>query len=641
MNKVVNINLSGIILTIEEDAYVELKKYIDALQKHFAHTPGGAEIISDIETRIGELLQNKVTNTTGVVVLADVKEVIDVMGNPTQMNDFDEDFEVKSHSGEEQQQAAAPRKLRRDSDNKFLGGVCSGISNFLNIDAIFIRVLFLIGVLFFGTGVLLYIVLWIAIPKPTPEELAVAHDSTQKRLFRSEDNKMLGGVCSGIANYFGVDQVWPRLLFVVALVLYGSGVLLYFILWAIIPKATTPTQKLQSKGEPIDVNNIERMVKDSFAHVNSNGIVRKTGSMFEQLLGFVWKLVKVGILGVLLLFILFSLAGMVVALVYNSPSVDAFLNVFLLSENVVLYLKIASASMALAIFITLSYMAYRLINGRSIKFRYVALVDMVLIVVAVTFGVLGSVSYASKIKAFEEVTHLTSIKPTSDTLYIDVNAINEKYKNIISISNNEKQKNISFNEFNIEVSDNGNLPFVDVSSCYLKPSINDSIQVVITKSSRAETAVKAEELAERISYEVTYTGNTLKLDKGFLIDTVNGYRYQSVDVVIYVPVGKTVVLNKPAKKLLDNVNKKGNVFKMTDEGVRCLNCEKHHKNEEDDDDNAEDVSININIGSGDEAVFVETEVHQDSANYTVSTKHQKVGPVNISTTKKVKKKTNQ
>ena len=90
MNKVVNINLNGIIISIDEVAYEQLKQYIDALHKHFSGTEGSAEIISDIETRIAELLQLKLTDNYTVILPKDVADVIAVMGNPWQMECEDE-----------------------------------------------------------------------------------------------------------------------------------------------------------------------------------------------------------------------------------------------------------------------------------------------------------------------------------------------------------------------------------------------------------------------------------------------------------------------------------------------------------------------------------------------------------------------
>ena len=86
MNKVVNINLNGIIITIDEEAYERLKNYIDQLRKHFSGTEGSAEIISDIETRIAELLQLKLNATYQVILLKDVEEVIAIMGLPGDMD---------------------------------------------------------------------------------------------------------------------------------------------------------------------------------------------------------------------------------------------------------------------------------------------------------------------------------------------------------------------------------------------------------------------------------------------------------------------------------------------------------------------------------------------------------------------------
>lgn len=154
MNKVVNINLNGIIINIDELAYDKLKKYMDALHKHFNGKAGAAEIISDIETRIAELLQLKLTDSYTVIQLNDVDDVIAIMGNPWEM-DAEEGEENQKQTTTEEPKANPnfrDKRLKRDPRNKVLGGVCGGIGNYLNIDPIFARAAFLIAMFVFGTG---------------------------------------------------------------------------------------------------------------------------------------------------------------------------------------------------------------------------------------------------------------------------------------------------------------------------------------------------------------------------------------------------------------------------------------------------------------------------------------------------------
>jgi phage shock protein PspC (stress-responsive transcriptional regulator) len=228
MNKVVNINLSGLVFSIDELAYEQLKSYLDGLKQHFAGTEGAAEITADIEARIAELLQTKLTDRQTVIQLDDVKEVIAMMGDPRQIDGEEE----QPRSQQQHQQHAhttsephAVKKLRRDPNHKTLGGVCAGLANYFGVDMIIPRILFLVALFGYGSGLLLYILLWIVIPEASAAEATNQEGNTQggiKRLFRNPEDKTIGGVCSGLAEYLGIDAVWLRIAFLVAVFVFGT-----------------------------------------------------------------------------------------------------------------------------------------------------------------------------------------------------------------------------------------------------------------------------------------------------------------------------------------------------------------------------------------------------------------------------------
>ena len=183
MNKIMNINIGGIVFHVDDIAYEKLKKYLEDINKHFNKSTGGDEIINDIESRIAELFQQKLNSKKEVVTLEDVDEVISVMGKPS---DFEDENEYD------------------DPNVRQLG---------------------------------------------------------RKRMFRDIDNRMLGGVCSGLGAYFRVDTVWFRLGFVIA-TLSGLSILAYLILWIIIPPARTISEKLEMEGNPVTISNIEKAFRE-------------------------------------------------------------------------------------------------------------------------------------------------------------------------------------------------------------------------------------------------------------------------------------------------------------------------------------------------------------------------------------------
>ena len=165
MNKTININLGGVFFHIDEIAYQKLKGYLDAIRRSLSDDPQGRdEIITDIETRIGELLSDKVKDVRQVVNESDIDEVIEVMGRPEDYMVDDEIFSDESYTAYGKRRT---KKLYRDGSDKFLGGVSSGIAHYLNVDVIWIRLGWLVAAFGFGFGFIVYPLLWILLPEAT------------------------------------------------------------------------------------------------------------------------------------------------------------------------------------------------------------------------------------------------------------------------------------------------------------------------------------------------------------------------------------------------------------------------------------------------------------------------------------------
>jgi phage shock protein PspC (stress-responsive transcriptional regulator)/tetrahydromethanopterin S-methyltransferase subunit G len=209
MKKSFTVNIKGIIFQVDEDAYNKLNRYLDSLKRHFAKEDGGDEIISDIESRIAEMLQSKTEHKSNVVSIVEVDEVIAEMGQPFE---FEHD-EYEDNTSEY-------RKKKRKA----------------------------------------------------------------KRLYRDADNKILGGVCAGLGAYFNVDPLWFRLLFVALFFAGGSGLLIYLLLWVIVPTAETTAEKLEMKGEAVNIENIEKSVREEFDHLTNkfNEMTQQAKGAFKK-----------------------------------------------------------------------------------------------------------------------------------------------------------------------------------------------------------------------------------------------------------------------------------------------------------------------------------------------------------------------
>lgn len=147
MNKTVNINLAGIFFHIDEDAYLKLQHYLEAIKRSFTDSQGRSEIIADIEARIAELFNERVQNDKQVIRIKEVDEVISIMGQPEDYLVDDEIFEDAPYtSSQEKHKNIFSKKLFRDKDNSYIGGVASGIGHYLGIDAIWVRLIWIMPI---------------------------------------------------------------------------------------------------------------------------------------------------------------------------------------------------------------------------------------------------------------------------------------------------------------------------------------------------------------------------------------------------------------------------------------------------------------------------------------------------------------
>ena len=159
MKITVSVNLGGYSFHIDEDAYDELKRYLKNLELHFAGEESSAEILSDIETRMAELFRAKITGYKQVITIEDVHEAIKILGTPEDIDDKD------GRSARDKFTSPGYHRMYRDPDHRIIGGVCSGMASYWDIDPLIIRIIFAALVFAGGLGVITYIILWIALPE--------------------------------------------------------------------------------------------------------------------------------------------------------------------------------------------------------------------------------------------------------------------------------------------------------------------------------------------------------------------------------------------------------------------------------------------------------------------------------------------
>ncbi|GAC1305799.1 MAG: PspC domain-containing protein [Mucilaginibacter sp.] len=200
MNKTIIININGIVFHIEEDAYEILKNYMTDVKRHFMNSADSLEITTDIENRIAEMFSELLEKENKqVIVEQDVASVIEQMGT---VADF-EHAEDDSKTGGTFTYGTENRRLFRDPDDHLVAGVCSGIANYFDVDAVWIRLAFALFFPIGGTGFLLYIILWIIVPKAVTraDRMAMKGEKQNLQGFKKNLEDELTSVRQNLSNF--------------------------------------------------------------------------------------------------------------------------------------------------------------------------------------------------------------------------------------------------------------------------------------------------------------------------------------------------------------------------------------------------------------------------------------------------------
>jgi len=234
MKKTIKINLGGVVFHVDEDAYDLLRNYLDRLDARFSAEPGRKEILADIETRMAELFQARTSADKQVLTLADAREVIGIMGEPEVIG---EEVQEEDQAPYTRMTNRRGRRMYRDPDNQIIGGVCSGLGAYLNVDPVFVRILFVIFTLAYGIGLLFYFLLWAVIPEArtaaeklemSGEEVNVSNlERKVKQEYRQSESHMGGGARPRRRNPIGslvraIAKIFLVFFKIIGLIILGS-----------------------------------------------------------------------------------------------------------------------------------------------------------------------------------------------------------------------------------------------------------------------------------------------------------------------------------------------------------------------------------------------------------------------------------
>ena len=368
MKKTFTVNIGHSIFNIDEDAYEILNRYLDSIKSYFITIESEGEIIKDFELRIAENFSFNTSDNKKSIDLKDVKSMIEIMGT---LDDFKEvygnDQSDENHTNED-----FDNKLYRDSSNRILGGVCSGIAQYFKIDPIIVRILFF---LFSGFGLIAYLILWIGVP------IKDFDPNLRKTLYRDKENSVLGGVAKGLSNYFKMEVTLIRLIFFISVFFGGFGLLVYLFLWVFTKEAKTIGQKMNMSGFNVNLSNIEDFIKKKTGQIN------KKENIITRIFLFPFRLVA-PLINLLSRFaavffkVLFFLATIFIAALASVGLLFTLVSIFSKADNLIFdliksvpsYLIITiSINQVLTIFLAILVSA-RILFNRKIKSHLIMIV---------------------------------------------------------------------------------------------------------------------------------------------------------------------------------------------------------------------------------------------------------------------------
>lgn len=567
MDKTHNISLGGFAFNIEDAAYRNLNKYLKDIRISLGGISGIDDIIHDVEYRMAELLREKMLGRE-VVNSSDVAYLVEVLGQP-------EEF----------------------YNDEFLD------------------------------------------EEPTQQQKKTYTSSTasgNKKLFRDPDDKMIGGVCSGVAHYIGVDAVWVRLLvvllpfmdFIFLGISTGMLIFTYMVLWLVIPLAKSTADKLQMRGEPVNIDSIKDFFGNSPDKIRDNvkdfsddarRVAQNSGSVIGKVLSLLLKVIAAFFITILLLValgllvvFLFSLLGLGIA----GFSLNNYLP-FLFENNweqIVGYISLAFVMIIPAVVLIL--IALRLISSRYRVPKFVAislpmlwLLGMVGLAVVTGFTWSHFRNVSSDVKTVNMPTDAQTIIVQRDTEIKDFDI-----EDVFSIKNGY---------FAVPVDE-------DV---VVKKSTTGFPYVELQMSARGQNNQAASRNLEGIKYNYSVQDSLIRLDNFVFLPQGSKWRKQKVKTILYLPENKQAIFrNVDDIEYYENGNlshydaDSENIYTFENGLLKCINCKKSKKKDDlDIEDYIEDGNFEgeIRIKKGNDSIIIKKDKNGTS-NLSISSENDSI-----------------
>ena len=605
MKKTLSINISGILFHIEEDGYDTLKNYLESINTHFSGYSDSKEIISDIENRIAEIFLSYLKNNNQVITAENVARLIEKMGTIADLSALEEKEEadeVEAPAADDFYKYVTPpssaaggyKKLMRLESKKILGGVCAGIAHYFAIDALWIRLIAILllfsgninfdlsdfnpfgwvdfNIGFAGLAVVAYIVLWVILPVSYANE----ENKEIKKLYRNPDDKVLGGVASGLAAYFGIKEIlYVRLAFVFLTIAGGSGVVIYLILWIITPAASSITERIKMKGGEITLDSIDSTLKETINPVPLapestlkkvvmtpfrvlGQVIEALGSALGSLGKFLLTLLRVffgliififGIVLVAALLLTFTLyLGIIDPIYYGT--VDVF-PMEMITELVPIGLAAAGLGVLAIPGIVILMLGLSVLSKKNLvgsKFGLVALALWLMCIATLGFQVPRVIA---KFKEEDRVITNTPLSIGQGVLFL-------------------------------KVEEGEGVEFYQQAVLELKGTEDSVLTLNQEYFSRGQSKKQAQENIKKIAYSYSVKDSVITFEQGFDMKTLGAFRDQKLNLSLAIPYNKPFIMERSLLEILENTIYKNGfengdvreeaIWVFNETGLVCLTC---------------------------------------------------------------------
>lgn len=495
MKKTFTINISGTVFHIDDDAYERLNNYIYQINRHFGSDADALEIVQDIESRISELFQERIKGGSEVITLAQVNEIILIMGMP----------EAFSDTAEQEKRVRMPR----------------------------IR---------------------------------------ERKLYRDPDDRILGGVCSGLGAFFNLDPLVVRLIFVILFFAYGSSIIVYLILWVVVPKAANTAQRLEMKGEEVNINNISKSIREEIQDVKENyknfrtnqsyirgrDRLNDAGNLVISVLLAILKICVVFIGIVLVLAGIFAIIALFTSLFVSSEflgvspfghGIHNYSNLFVSGDTHSWFWIGIGLTLGIPM-IMLAYLGTKLIFRFKSNNHAFGLTALALWVIGIIVLIFASVRGLGEFKSVSTSTRQEALVTKSDTLYLKVGP--DEFSDYVD-------SDIDLDGMRI-ASVNGKNMLLNKPRVNIVKSETGEFSILLKSRARGRDLDMAQNNTRQITYKYTQQDSLLTFQPWFMLPENTVWRKQEVDILVKVPENKTIYIDQDMTELLYDVENSSNLW---------------------------------------------------------------------------------